>query len=69
MERRMNVKEPIGTVTREKEIFIKGKTWFYQKFYSGNGTLEAVTLYDGVSGEFVKEFQTFEEMTEYIKNR
>ena len=69
MERGMNMKEPIGTVTREKEIFIKGKTWFYQKFYSGNGTLEAVTLYDGVSGDFIKEFQTFEEMTEYIKNR
>ena len=68
MERRMNMKKLVGTVTREKEIFIKGKTWFYQKFYSGNGTLEAVTLYDGVSGDFIKEFHTFEEMTEYIKN-
>ena len=64
----MDMKEPIETITGE-EIFIKGKLWFYLKFCSGNGTLEAVTLYDGVSGDFIKEFQTFEEMTEYIKNR
>ena len=31
--------------------------------------LEAVRLYDSVSWGFIKEFQTFEEMTEYIKNR
>ena len=68
MERRMNMKKLVGTVTSE-EIFINGKSWFYLKFCSGNGTLEAVRLYDSVSWDFIKEFHTLEEMTEYIKNR
>lgn len=62
------MKKLVGTVTSE-EIFINGKSWFYLKFCSGNGTLEAVTLYDGVSWDFIKEFHTLEEMMEYIKNR
>ena len=60
--------EPIGTVP-SGDVFINGKWWFYLKFRSGNGMLEAVRLYDSVSWGFIKEFQTFEEMIEYIKNR
>lgn len=62
------MKKLVGTVTSE-EIFINGKSWFYLKFCSGNGTLEAVRLYDSVSWDFIKEFHTLEEMMEYIKNR
>lgn len=62
------MKEMIGTVSKEKEIFLNGKTWFYQCFYTHNGTLEAVTLYDGITGDFIEEFHTYSEMVEFIRN-
>ena len=43
-------------------IVVGGKTWYYQKFYKDDGSLEAVRLYDG-GGDFVREYKSLYRLT------
>ena len=47
------------------EMDRNGKKWFYQEFDRHDGQLEAVNLYDD-TGDFVEEFNSYEDMTAYI---
>ena len=52
-------------ISEVMEMTRNGLKWFYQEFDRPDGQLEAVNLYDE-NGDFVGEFNSYEDMTAYI---
>ena len=57
--------EKRGYIRAVEQITRNGLKWFYQEFDRHDGQLEAVNLYDS-NGDFVEEFDSYEDMTAYI---
>lgn len=55
-------------ITKVERISRNGRNWFYQEFDRYDGQLEAVNLYDE-NGDFVEEFNSYEDMTAYIERQ
>lgn len=55
----------VGT-THIEELLIKGVEWLFQEFYSAEGKLEAVNVYN-YAGEFVEEYPDYEEAIKAIE--
>ena len=55
-------------ISEVMEMTRNGLKWFYQEFDRHDGQLEAVNLYDS-NGDFVREFDSYEDMTAYIERQ
>lgn len=54
-------------ISKADKIEVNGFEWFVQEFDRPDGNLEAVNLYDA-DGDFVCEFQDYNEMMHFIKD-
>lgn len=55
----------VGYITEVVQITRNGRKWYYQEFDRPDGQFEAINLYDD-TGDFVEEFNSYEDMTAYI---
>lgn len=54
-----------GYIKAVEQITRNGRKWYFQEFDRPDGQLEAVNLYDD-TGDYVREFDSYEDMIAYI---
>ena len=54
-----------GYIMEVEQITRNGRKWYFQEFDRPDGQLEAVNLYDD-TGDYVREFDSYEDMIAYI---
>jgi len=57
-----------GYIMEVEQITRNGRKWYFQEFDRPDGQLEAVNLYDD-TGDYVREFDSYEDMIAYIDRR